>query len=120
MRELKITKLKGGYSANATLIFNSCLKDIEMCDLKRKIPHGEAIQLVKDCTSDQARNAVEFYLDMTLLDHQHYYDLIGHLTVAFQTLETFNLVVSDFYSCEQKGKGSEDNFGDELQVLPIR
>ena len=27
-----ILKLKGGYSANATLIFNSWLKDIDMCD----------------------------------------------------------------------------------------
>ena len=29
--EPKISKLKGGYLANAALIFNSWLKDIEMC-----------------------------------------------------------------------------------------
>ena len=27
----KIQRLKVGYSANAMLIFNSCLKDMEMC-----------------------------------------------------------------------------------------
>ena len=83
MREPKITKLKGGYSTNVTLIFNSWLKDIEMCVFERKLSKGEAVQLVKDCTSDQARNAVEFYLDMIHLDHQSYYDHIFHLKVAF-------------------------------------
>ena len=58
MRKPKITKLKGGYSANATLIFNSWLKDIEICVFERKLSNGEAVQLVKDSTSDQARNAV--------------------------------------------------------------
>ena len=96
MMEPKTTKLKGGYSTNATLIFNSWLKDTEMGVFIRKLSNGEAIQLVKDCTSDQARNAVEFYLYMTRLDHQCYYDIIGHLKVAFQTGETFNSVASDF------------------------
>ena len=106
MREPKITKLKGGYSTNVTLIFNSWLKDIKMCVFERKLYNGETIQLVKDCTSDQAMNAVDFYLDMTLLDHQRYYDLTGHLKVAFQTRDTFNSMVSDFYSHEQKAKES--------------
>ena len=48
----------------------SWLKDIEMCVFQRKLSNGEAIQLVKDCTSDQARNVVEFYLEMTPLDHE--------------------------------------------------
>ena len=57
-REPKITKLKGGYSTSATLIFNSWLKDIEMYVFERKLSNGNTIQLVEDCTSDQARNAV--------------------------------------------------------------
>ena len=43
--------------------------------------------------------------------------MIGHLKAAFQTGETLNSVVSDFYSHGQKAKESEDNFEDELQVL---
>ena len=31
IRESQISKLKGGYSTDAMLLFNSWLKDIEMC-----------------------------------------------------------------------------------------
>ena len=37
IHEPKIQKLKGGYSANAMLVFNSWLKDIEMCVRERKV-----------------------------------------------------------------------------------
>ena len=50
MREPKTTILKGGYLTNATLIFNSWLKDIEMCVLERNLSNGKAVQLVKDFT----------------------------------------------------------------------
>ena len=46
----KIQKLTGGYSANAMLVFNSWLKDIEMCVKEQKLTNMEAVQLVKDCT----------------------------------------------------------------------
>ena len=117
MREPKITKLAAGYSTNATLIFNPWLKDIEIGVFDRNLSNGEAIHLVKDFTSDQARNAIEFYLDMTPINQQHYYNLIGHCKVPFQMGETSNLMVSNFCSHEQKGKVVEDNFGDDLQVL---
>ena len=61
--EPKRQKLKGGYSANAMLIFNSWLKDIKMCVKERNLANMEAIQLVKDYTAEGARGAVEFYLD---------------------------------------------------------
>ena len=53
----KIQQLKGGYSANAMLVFNSWLKDIEMCVKERKLSNMEVIQLVKDYTSEGARGA---------------------------------------------------------------
>ena len=56
--KLKIQKLKGGYSVNAMLVFNSWLKDIEMCIKERKLTNMEAVQLVKDYTSEGARGAV--------------------------------------------------------------
>ena len=59
----KIQKLKGGYSATAMLVFNSWLKDVEMCVKEHKLTNPEAVQLVKDYTSEGARGTVEFYLD---------------------------------------------------------
>ena len=58
----KIQKLKGRYSANAMLVFNSWLKDIEMCVKEKTIKYG-SLQLVKDYPSEGARDAVEFYLN---------------------------------------------------------
>ena len=41
--ELKISKLKGGYSANASLIFKSWLKDIDMCVQDCNLTEHEAV-----------------------------------------------------------------------------
>ena len=73
----KIQKLKGGYSANAMLVFNSWLKDIEMCVKKWKLTNMEAVQLIKDYTSESARGAVEFCLDTN--STWKYHELIEHL-----------------------------------------
>ena len=54
----KIQKLKGGYSANAMFIFNSWLRDIEMCVRKQMLTNMEAVQLVKDYTREGARGAI--------------------------------------------------------------
>ena len=81
--------------------------------LKKNFLKGKAIQLIKDVTSYYTRNAVDFYLDMSPVSHQHYCDMMSHLWVMFQTGKMFNLVMSSFYSHEQRGKALEDNFGDE-------
>ena len=73
----KIQKLKGRYSANAMLIFNSWLKDIKMCVKKQKLSNMEAVQLVKDYTSEGTRGAVEFYLDTN--STWKYHELIEHI-----------------------------------------
>ena len=73
----KIQKLKGGYSANTMLVFNSWLKDIEMCMKERKLTNMEAVQLIKDYTSESARSVAEFYLDTK--STWKYYELIEHL-----------------------------------------
>ena len=74
--KLKIQKLKGGYSANAMLVFNLWLKDIEMC-VKEKLLNMDPVQLVKDYTSEGARGAVEFYLDTS--STWKYHELIEYL-----------------------------------------
>ena len=63
IHELKISKLKGGSSANAALIINNWLKDIDMFVWDHNLTEHKAVQLVKDYTMENADGAVEFYLD---------------------------------------------------------
>ena len=94
--EPKIQKLKGRYSDNAMLVFNSWLKDIEICVRERKLTNMEAIQLIKDYTAEGARGMVEFYLDTT--STWKYHKLVEHLRTSFESSETFSSLVRDFYS----------------------
>ena len=59
------------------LVFNSWLKDIEICVKEQKLTNMEAVQLIKDYTSEGARGAVEFYLDTN--STWKYHELIEHL-----------------------------------------
>ena len=111
----KIQKFIGRYSANAMLVFNSWLKDIEMCVKERNLTNMEAVQIVKDYTSEGARGAVEFDLDTTTT--WKYHELIEHLRTSFESGETFSLLVGDFYSHIQQPQETEDQFADELQIL---
>ena len=52
-QEPKISKLKGGYSSSAGLIFQSWLKDIYIHVEDRRLTQKEAIQLVKDFTAER-------------------------------------------------------------------
>ena len=94
----KIQKLKGRYSANTMLVFNSWVKDIDMCVKERKLTNMEAVQLVKDYTSEGARGVVEFYLDT---NSTWKYELNEHLRTSFKSGKTLSSLVRDFYSCIQ-------------------
>ena len=94
--EPKISKLKGGYLANAMLVFNSWLKDIEMCIQEQRLSNLEAVQLIKDYTSNNARGAVEFYLDAN--STWNYKVLIEHLRTSLVMGESFSSLVGDLYS----------------------
>ena len=113
--EPKISKLKSGYSANAALIFNSWLKDIDMCVKDCNLTEHETVQLVKDYIAEHAHGAVEFYLDTN--DQWSYSGLIEHLRTLFESGETFSSLLSDFYARCQKPKETKDQFANELQVL---
>ena len=39
-------------------------KDIEMCMIESNLSNGKVIQLIRDFTSDHARNTVDVYLDI--------------------------------------------------------
>ena len=54
MRELKVSKLKGGYTSSAGLVFQSCLKDIHVHVQDQRLTQREALQLVKDFTVEHA------------------------------------------------------------------
>ena len=51
LREPKVAKFIGGYSSDASLVFQSWLKDIQVYVLECCLSQQEAIQLVKDYTS---------------------------------------------------------------------
>ena len=65
LREPKVAKFKGGYSSDVSLVFQSWLKDIWVYTIEHCLSQQEAIQLVKDYTSEQARSEVEYYLGLT-------------------------------------------------------
>ena len=117
LQEPKVAKFKGGYSSDASLVFQSWLKDIRVYTMERCLSQWEAIQLVKDYTSEQARSEVEYYLGLTPKEEQSFQGLIDHLSLAFQSCETVSSLIADFYNGFQKTRETEDSFADELQVL---
>ena len=64
MCEPKITKLKGGYSADTELVFCSWRSDILANITDRELDNKVAIQLIKEQTLDNACCKVEFQLDL--------------------------------------------------------
>ena len=90
MQEPKISKLKGGYSSSAGLVFQSWLKDI---------------------------HEVEFYMGMVAAEDQSFEGLIDHLHNAFKSGKTLSEPISDFYGQSQNTRETEDTFTDDLQVL---
>ena len=67
-----------------------------MCIKEQKLTKMEVIQLVKDCTTEGARGAIEFYLDTKSM--WKYHELIEHLKSLFESGETFSSLFRDFYS----------------------
>ena len=116
MREPKITKLRGGYSADAELMFWSWKSDILANIANRELDNKAAIQLIKEQTLDNARREVEFQLNLCG-GQITYQDLLLHLGVAFQGGDDEANVLAEFYSRRQYAKESEESFADELQLL---
>ena len=83
MHEPQITKLRGGYFANAKLMFRSWKSDILAHINDRELDNKSAIQLIKEQTLDNAHREVEFQLDLCGSEIT-YQDLLQHLGVTFQ------------------------------------
>ena len=116
MREPKITKLRGGYLADAELMFRSWKSDILANIADRELNNKAAIQLIKEQTLDNARCEVEFQLDLCG-GQITYQDLLLHLGVTFQGGDDEANVLAEFYSRRQYAKELEESFADELQLL---
>ena len=116
MREPKITKLKGGYSADAELMFCSWRSDILANITDRELDNKAAIQLSKEQTLDNVCCKVEFQLNLCG-GKITYQDLLEHPSVAFQGGDDEADILAEFYSHRQQYKESEEVFTDELQSL---
>ena len=116
MQDPKITKFKGGYSADAELMFRSWRMDIITHIQDRELDNKAAIQLIKDMTQENARREVEFQLNLCggIITYQ---DLLKHLSITFQGGDEEANLIAEFYSRGQKSKESEEAFTDELQLL---
>ena len=73
---------------------------------------------MKDSTEDSAKSEVEFHLDTN--PEATYNSLLTHLKTAFQTSETFETLIAQFYSKTQKVMETFDEYGDEIQNLGRR
>ena len=116
MQEPKITKLRGGYSADAKLVFRSWWADILANIQDRELDNKAAIQLIKEQTLDNACHEVEFQLDLCGGEIT-YENLLRHLSITFQGGDDEANLLAEFYSHAQKTKESEEAFADELQIL---
>ena len=116
MWEPKITKLHGGYSADAELVFRSWRVDILANIHDRELDNKSTIQLIKEQTLDNARREVKFQLDLCggVITYE---ELLKHLSVAFQGGDDEANLLVEFYSHAQKTKETEEAFADELQIL---
>ena len=104
MQEPKITKLKGGYLADAELMFRSWKSDILANIADRELDNKAAIQLIKEQTLDNARREVEFQLNLCR-GQITFQDLLSHLGVAFQGGDNEANVLAEFYSQTSVRKG---------------
>ena len=97
MQEPKITKLKGGYLADAELMFQSWHVDIEAHIMDCDLDNPAALQLIKDQILEGAHHKVEYQLDLCR-GVIEYCELLKHLSVAFQGGEDKANILMEFYS----------------------
>ena len=118
MLEPKITKFKGGYSADTELLFRSwctyILSNIQDCELDNKA----AIQLIKDMTAESAHHEGEF--NWTFVAVKYPIRTYLNISVLPFKVEVETNLSAEFYSHGQKAKEKEGAFADELQIVAHR
>ena len=96
-----MAKLKGSYSCDTSLVYELWLKDIWVYVLEHCLSQQEAIQLVKDYTSEHAWLEIEHYLSLTPKSGKSFQGLIDHLSLTFQSGETVSSLIVEFYNWSQ-------------------
>ena len=115
MKEPKLAKLKGGYTTEANLFFQSWAKDVQAIVNDRQMSDNEALQLIKEHTEGTARRQVDNYLDFS--DNQTFSGLMKELSTAFESCQDEASLMADFYSRKQLAKENDDEFAEQLQLL---
>ena len=115
MKEPKLAKLKGGYTTEANLFFQSWAKDVQAIVIDRQMSDNEALQLIKEHTEGAARRQVDNYLDFS--DNQTFSGLMKELSTAFESCQDEASLMADFYSRKQLAKENDDEFAEQLQLL---
>ena len=115
MEEPKLAKLKGGYTTEANLFFQSWAKDVQAIVIDRQMSDSEALQLIKEHTEGTARRQVDNYLDFS--DNQTFSGLMRELSTAFESCQDEASLMTDFYSRKQLAKENDDEFAEQLQLL---
>ena len=115
MKEPKLAKLKGGYTTEANLFFQSWAKDVQAIVIDRQMSDNEALQLIKEHTEGAARHQVDNYLDFS--DNQTFSGLMKELSTAFESCQDEASLMADFYSRKQLAKENDDEFAEQLQLL---
>ena len=115
MKEPKLAKLKGGYTTEANLFFQSWAKDVQAIVIDRQMSDNEALQLIKEHTEGTAHRQVDNYLDFS--DNQTFSGLMKELSTAFESCQDEASLMADFYSRKQLAKENDDEFAEQLQLL---
>ena len=115
MREPKIQKLKGGNTSSAQLFITGWIKEVRAVIHNRTLTDQEGVQLIPEFTKSKARQQVDFYLDMT--PNPTIEGVLDHLISAFSSGEDESSIKSEFYSCKQLARESEDDYVEILQIL---
>ena len=115
MKEPKLAKLKGGYTTEANLFFQSWAKDVQAIVIDRQMSDNEALQLIKEHTEGTARRQVDNYLDFS--DNQTFSGLMRELSTAFESCQDEASLMADFYSRKQLAEENDDEFAEQLQLL---
>ena len=115
MKEPKLAKLKGGYTTEANLFFQSWAKDVQAIVIDRQMSDNEALQLIKEHTEGAAHHQVDNYLDFS--DNQTFSGLMKELSTAFESCQDEASLMADFYSRTQLAKENDDQFAEQLQLL---
>ena len=115
MKDPKLAKLKGGYSAEANLFFQGWAKDVQAVVADCQLTDSEAIQLVKEYTEASARKQVDSFLDLT--EYPTFETLMKELASVYSSPDDDASLMAEFYGRKQLAKESDDAFAEELQLL---